>query len=64
MSILKEKKSGSGIGIDARVEVVDKLQEHSEKVSGKDVLAVARLITDILVRFWGWLRNTAVLRLI
>ena len=34
MSILKEKKSGSGIGIDARVEVVDKLQEHSGKVSG------------------------------
>lgn len=48
MSILREKKSGSGIGIDARVEVVDKLQEHSGKVSGKDVLAVARLITDIL----------------
>ena len=40
MSILKEKKSGSGIGIDARVEVVDKLQEHSGKVSGKQKLAI------------------------
>ena len=28
--------------------MVDKLQEHSGKVSGKDALAVARLITDIL----------------
>ena len=39
MSILKEKKSCSGIGSDARVEVVDRSQEHSGKFSGKDVFA-------------------------
>ena len=39
MSILKEKKSCSGIGSDARVEVVGRSQEHSGKFSGKDVFA-------------------------
>ena len=39
MSILKEKKSCSEIGSDARVEVVDRSQEHSGKFSGKDVFA-------------------------